>query len=369
VDLFAAQAMLPLLAERYGVTPAAMGSAVNASTAGMAAASLLVALVSRSIDRRRGIVLSLTLLSLPTIGLAFAPDLATFTGLRIVQGVFMASAFTLTLAYLGEHCGPRAAATAFAAYITGNVASNLIGRLLVASVADGFGLGPSFTTLAALNLLGAGLVLAGLTHASAPVPMPLAARSPLAILARHGRSADLRRAFAIGFCILFAFIGTFTYVNFVLAAPPFALARDRSASSTSSSCRPSSPRRSPGTRSAAWEGALPSCSALPPLASAYPPRDVRADGDARRPRPRRDGHVLRAGRRNGLVSHAARGDLGSAAASILPRTSPVASSGAWVLGQVFDEFGWAACVVGIGMALVTAGALAARIPEAPEASP
>ena len=34
----------------------------------------------------------------------------------------------------------------------------------------------------------------------------------------------LRADFGIGFCILFAFIGTFTYVNFVLARPPLASA-------------------------------------------------------------------------------------------------------------------------------------------------
>jgi MFS family permease len=33
----------------------------------------------------------------------------------------------------------------------------------------------------------------------------------------------LRASFAIGFCILFAFIGTFTYVNFVLVREPFAI--------------------------------------------------------------------------------------------------------------------------------------------------
>jgi hypothetical protein len=42
----------------------------------------------------------------------------------------MASAFTLTLAYLGEHFNAADAGTAFAAYITGNVASNLVGRLV-----------------------------------------------------------------------------------------------------------------------------------------------------------------------------------------------------------------------------------------------
>ena len=37
VDLFATQAILPALTAAYGVTPAAMGFAVNASTIGMAA--------------------------------------------------------------------------------------------------------------------------------------------------------------------------------------------------------------------------------------------------------------------------------------------------------------------------------------------
>src|SRR5437868_3386704 len=56
VDLFATQAILPSLAQAYGVTPAAMGFAVNASTIGMAAAGLVVAIFSRRIDRRLGIL-------------------------------------------------------------------------------------------------------------------------------------------------------------------------------------------------------------------------------------------------------------------------------------------------------------------------
>ena len=43
VDLFGTQSILPALYRAYGVTPAAMGFAVNASTIGMAAAGLGVA--------------------------------------------------------------------------------------------------------------------------------------------------------------------------------------------------------------------------------------------------------------------------------------------------------------------------------------
>ena len=42
VDLFATQAILPSLTRHYGVTPAAMGFAVNARTMGMAIAGLVV---------------------------------------------------------------------------------------------------------------------------------------------------------------------------------------------------------------------------------------------------------------------------------------------------------------------------------------
>src|SRR5215207_6482563 len=95
VDLFATQAILPSLTKAYGVTPAAMGFAVNASTMGMAIAGLGVAFFSRRIDRRLGILISLALLSIPTALLAIAPNLAIFTILRIAQGLCMASAFAL----------------------------------------------------------------------------------------------------------------------------------------------------------------------------------------------------------------------------------------------------------------------------------
>ena len=104
VDLFATQAILPSLTRAYQVTPAAMGFAVNSSTMGMAVAGLVVSLFSQRINRRLGILISLSILSIPTALLAVAPDLTTFTVLRILQGLCMASAFTLTLAYLGEEC-------------------------------------------------------------------------------------------------------------------------------------------------------------------------------------------------------------------------------------------------------------------------
>ena len=105
VDLFATQAILPSLARPISVTPAAMGFAVNASTMGMAVAGLVVALVQPAYrPPARAFWSASPCLSIPTALLAVAPDLTVFTVLRVAQGLCMASAFTLTLAYLGEQC-------------------------------------------------------------------------------------------------------------------------------------------------------------------------------------------------------------------------------------------------------------------------
>lgn len=223
VDLFATQAVLPLLAQAYGVPPAMMGIAVNASTLGMASAGLAVALFSQRLDRRLGVVISLVLLAVPTALLAHAPSLEIFALLRILQGLCMATAFSLTLAYLGEHVSAEDQAGAFAAYITGNVASNLVGRFVAANVAGDYGLAINFYLFAGLNLAGA--LLAWATIHRTPKMSEMAAPAHMAAgnRLRGLTTPRLRAGFGIGFCILFSFIGVFTYVNFVLIRPPLTL--------------------------------------------------------------------------------------------------------------------------------------------------
>lgn len=211
IDLFGSQALLPQLVVAFDADPRVMGVAVNASTFGMAFSGLLVAWFADRIDRRRGIWVSLALLSVPTFCLGFSDSVAVFMALRVVQGVFMAAAFTLTLTYLSEQCDVTAAGGAMAAYITGNVASNLFGRLLAVAAADHISLAGSFWTFAALNLLGAGLayVLIG----ARDIEPPVRGASPLAAWTQHVSHPALRVAFALGFAILFVFVGVFTYIN------------------------------------------------------------------------------------------------------------------------------------------------------------
>jgi MFS transporter, YNFM family, putative membrane transport protein len=361
VDLFATQAILPSLTRHYNVTPAAMGLAVNASTIGMAAAGLVVGFLSPHIDRRLGILVSLVVLAVPTTLLAIAPDLATFTALRIAQGLCMASAFALTLAYLGEQCSSVDAGGAFAAYITGNVASNLMGRLISAAVADTFGLASNFYFFALLNLAGAALVYFTI-HRVKPMQATPAVQSPFAAAIAHWRNPALRAAYAIGFCILFAFIGTFTFVNFVLVRAPLSLGRmDLGfvyfvfAPSVVTTLFAGQAAVRFGARPAIWGALAVAALGLPLMLSAHLPAVL-------------TGMVLvgvgtffAQACATGFVGQTARDNRGIASGTYLACYFLGGLVGSAVLGQLFDRFGWTACVAGVGASLAIAALLTVRL--------
>ncbi|MDZ4868655.1 MAG: MFS transporter [Alphaproteobacteria bacterium] len=362
VDLFAAQAILPSLTKAYGVTPAEMGFAVNASTLGMAVAGIAIALLAGRIDRRSGIWISLACLAVPTMLLGTMPDLATFTALRIVQGVFMSAAFTLTMAYLAEHYSATDVASALAAYVTGNVACNLFGRLMSASLASSFGLEVTFFVFAVLNLAGAALVYFTLQR-MAPMNASMA-KSPFAAWIAHFRNPPLRAAFGLGFIVLFVFLGTFTYVNFVLARAPIALS-PMSLGFVYFVFLPSVFTTPLAGRAVAAIGTRPTFWASFAVAALGLPLLLIADLTVVLA-----GLVLIAAgtffaqaAATGFVSRTATTERGAASGIYLASYYLGGLAGSAVLGVVFDMFGWTETVVVLGIALVLAALLTFQLKD------
>jgi predicted MFS family arabinose efflux permease len=361
VDLFATQAILPALTRAYATTPALMSLAVNASTLGMSASGLAMAVFGRHIDRRRGVLFSLLLLAIPTLLLALMPSLAVFACLRITQGLFMAAAFTLTLAYVAETSSPRTSASAFAAYITGNVASNLFGRLLSAAVADHLGLASNFCVFAALNLTGA-LLAYHTIRAAPPVRDGMAMMGVFSAALANLRDPALRAAFALGFCILFAFIGTFTYINFVLSQQPFALGM-MALGFVYVVFLPSVLSTPLAGRTALRYGTRITCASALGLAALGPPLLLVPS----LPAVLLGLVALSVGTffaqaiAAGFVGRAARVDRATASGLYLACYFLGGLVGSVLLGLVFDRFGWLSCVVGILLALLVGIGLTRRL--------
>jgi MFS transporter, YNFM family, putative membrane transport protein len=361
VDLFAAQAILPALAHHYGVGPAEIGLAANASTLGMAVAGLLAGVLGRSVDRRRGIWLSLGLLAIPTLLLSVAPNLTAFALLRIAQGLCMATAFTLTLAYLAERCTVTGATTALAAYVTGGVASNLVGRLVAATVVDHAGTGAGFVLFAALNLFGAALVAGSLSE-GAPELGDQPKRPFWAGWADHLRNAELLLLYGIGFLVLFAFIGVFSYVGFVLAAAPYALSMTALGLvflvfAPSMITTPAAGRIAQrlGPARALSCSLLLALLSLPLLAIGSLPAMITGLTLVG------IGTFFAQAVATGSVGRAARQDRAAASGLYLSAYYCGGLAGAAAIGQIFARFGWLAALLGVGTALALAAVMGTRL--------
>ena len=309
-----------------------------------------------------GIVLSLLFLSVPTLLLAFAPNLWVFAALRVVQGLCMASAFGLTLAHLGERFTAAETASAFAAYITGNVASNLIGRLIATAVVDHAGLAANFVTFGALNVAGAALAY------SAVHRMPAVTASGEPVMAMrlawtdHLRQRELRAAFGIGFCILFAFIGTFTYVNFVLVAPPLSVGMMTlgfiyfvflPSIVTTPLAGPVALRI--GVRRTLLAGLMVAAIGLPLLVASSLPLVLLGMALVAA------GTFFAQAVATGFVGRAAKHSRAAASGLYLASYFTGGLVGTAVVGQIFEHVGWAVAVAGIGGALLVAAWLGTRL--------
>jgi YNFM family putative membrane transporter len=253
-------------------------------------------------------------------------------------------------------------ASAFAAYITGNVSSNLIGRLISAGVADHFGLAANFYFFALLNLMGAALVYFTVEKTPRMHPTGPGMSSHFEAWLMHLKNPALRASFAIGFCILFAFIGTFTYVNFVLVEPPFGVGAMTlgfiyfvflpSIATTPLAGR--AVKRF-GTRATFWVAlgvaglGLPLL-IVPNLAAVLAGMVLVGVGT-----------FFAQATATGFVGRAAQSDRGSASGLYLACYFFGGLVGAALLGQIFDRFGWEACVAGIGVSLVLAALLALKL--------
>ncbi|TXG85254.1 MAG: MFS transporter [Sphingomonadales bacterium] len=359
VDLFAAQAILPALAKKYGVLPGEIGLAANAGTIGMAIAGLAAGAAARTVERKIGIWLSLAILAIPTVLLASAPDLDTFAALRIAQGLCMATAFTLTLAYLGERCNAIDAAGALAAFVTGIVASNLVGRLSAATVLSYSSVEITFYFFAMLNLLGALLTYRVLCKTHAMHEVDAMTPSIVKVWWTHFANPALQRSFAIGFLILFAFIGIFTYVNFVLTAPPINLPQGYlglvylvflPAMFSTPYAGKYAVRWGAGETMAVTLALSVVGVALAALSNLWAILTGLAIIAV--------GTFFAQAAATGYVSRAATGERGVAGGLYLTCYYCGGLSGAAAIGWLFDRFGWNAALIGNGLALALAALIA-----------
>jgi len=222
LNLYATQPLLPLLADVFKASPAEAGLTITAGTLAIALVAPLAGGLADGWGRKRVILLAILAVIVPTLLAAQAGSLTELILWRFVQGLFLPFIFAITVAYVGEEWEAGEAAAVTGLYIAGTVLGGFSGRLVAGLVADAAGWRAAFLALAAIDALYALVIWRWL-----PAERKFVARPGLGpavrAMASHLGNPSLRAAYAIGFLLLFVLVSTFTYSNFLLAAPPYTL--------------------------------------------------------------------------------------------------------------------------------------------------
>ncbi len=220
LNLYSPQAILPLLSSEYGAGAAEISTIMTASTLAVALTAPFTGTIADVLGRKRVIVTALTLLTVPTLLVAWAPSLTAMIAWRFVQGLMLPPIFAVTIAYIGEEWPARQAAGAVGTYTSGAALGGFSGRFFTGILADIIGWRYAFSVLAIFTLVGGFVIGTTLPREKKFVRSEGLIASGRQML-RHFRNPQLVATYAVGFGVLFNFIATFTYISFRLAAPPY----------------------------------------------------------------------------------------------------------------------------------------------------
>lgn len=222
LSLYATQPLLPMLAQAFHASNFAVSLTITAPTIAVALASPFAGSVADAMGRKRVIVWAAVALAVTTALAATADSLKALIVWRFVQGLFTPGIVAVTIAYIHEEYPKASAGSATAAYISGTVIGGFSGRALTGVVAGFAGWHAAFLAVALLNAAFAAGLWTWLPREQLRA-RAAAQVSRAASMLGHLRNRQLLASYAIGYCVLFVQVALFTYVTFVLAAPPYHL--------------------------------------------------------------------------------------------------------------------------------------------------
>jgi MFS family permease len=223
LQLYATQPILPLLAGVFHAGKTAVSLTVAAGGVGITLGAPVAGYLADRFGRKRLIAWSAAALALSSLLSATSPSLPALVFWRFCQGLVTPGVFAVTIAYVNDEWAGGGASSVLSTYISGTVLGGFCGRVLAGWVAAQWPWRWTFVVLGILGALGAWGIAAWLPAERAAHRATVAQGSWREAVAAHLRNRQLLSACAVGFCVLFSLVATFTYVTFYLAEPPFGL--------------------------------------------------------------------------------------------------------------------------------------------------
>jgi predicted MFS family arabinose efflux permease len=220
IQVYSVQSILPELQRDLHASVVEIGNAVGMTVLAVALISPFIGMLSDVVGRKWLIVVSVFFLAVPTALMTQVESVHGLLVLRFLQGLAVPGVSVVAIAYIGEEFRGAAMVRLITGYVTGSVLGGFLGRFLMGHLTEFVAWRTAFGAMTVINLIGAWLVWRGLPDSRHFVAKTGVADS-LATLGRLLRNPALLVACSLGFTVLFALVGMFTFVNLHLAAAPY----------------------------------------------------------------------------------------------------------------------------------------------------
>lgn len=222
LSLYSTQPLLPFFHRVFNASKLAVSLTVSAPTLAVALSAPFVGMLADRRGRKKVIIPAIYLLAFSNFFIATSPGLSAIIFWRFIQGLFTPAVFAVAVAYINEEWETCETGFVTSVYVTGTVLGGFCGRFVSGLVSAYWSWQWVFVLLGLLNLALAIVVSAWLPMAKSFKQVE-DYRTGLRNMLGHFSNKSLLAIFVVGFTILFSMVGTFTYITFYLAEPPFSL--------------------------------------------------------------------------------------------------------------------------------------------------
>ncbi len=217
--LFDAQAVLPRIADDFGVPASSAALAVSFTTLGLAVAVLPWSAVSDRLGRRRAMQVSILATAVVSAASIFTPSLGAFLGMRLLLGLMLAGLPAVSMAYLAEEIAPRHLPQTAGLFVAGNTIGGLLGRIIAGPIGELTDWRTGIGTVSVVGVAAATMFVILIPGSSSAAVRP-SSRGAWSSLVRNVlanlRDPRMRVLYALGLIVLGTFTAVYNYLAFRL---------------------------------------------------------------------------------------------------------------------------------------------------------
>jgi MFS transporter, YNFM family, putative membrane transport protein len=222
--LYCVQPLMPAFTKAFALSPAGASLSLSAATGVLSVAMFGAGALSDGFGQKPVMAVSLAAATAATFAAAFAPNFPILVALRALTGLALAGVPAVAMAYLAEDMDRSAIGLSMGLYIAGSTIGGMGGRLLVSPIAELAGWRAGIGSIGAVAFVCAAL-FALVLPPQRVAALKARALPTLPAIRLHLGDPGLRALYALAFLMMGAFVTTYNYIGFRLAAPPFSLSQ------------------------------------------------------------------------------------------------------------------------------------------------